>query len=323
MSSTTEKPEEFQNMKTNQIRVALLGGNGFLGHNVQLELGAAGIAYSVFSRKTGCDLLNLQNARQEIKAFRPTHIVNCAAHVGSVKFVSDYAADVVDQNMRILLNIYAIAQENADVVLINPIANCGYPGTLDHYVETEFWSGPIHSSVLSYGSTRRMIDVLSECYYAQYKILSANVIVPNMYGPFDSTDPMKTHALNALVIKFLRATESGSNEVEIWGTGRPVREWLFVKDCARVICLLLQSDQDVSSPVNIAQNHGWSVDEIAQAISSKVGYKGRIVKNLSFPDGSPKKIMDDRLFKDRFPDFEFTSFESGLDATVAYYRSVL
>jgi GDP-L-fucose synthase len=142
-------------------RVAVLGGTGFAGHNVRNELEGAGIAVGVFSRTSGCDLLDRPAAWAKLDAFRPTHLVNCAAIVGSVNYVSDFAADVVDVNMRIILNIYKLAQQMHEVVVVNPIANCAYPGVMDVYEEKGFWDGPIHPSVLSYGSTSARIPVMS------------------------------------------------------------------------------------------------------------------------------------------------------------------
>jgi nucleoside-diphosphate-sugar epimerase len=111
--------------------VAVLGGTGFAGHNVRNELEEAGITVGVFSRTTGCDLLDRPSAWAKLDAFRPTHLVNCAAVVGSVNYVTDFAADVVDVNMRIVLNIYKLAQQMHDVVVVNPIANCVvHPGVV-------------------------------------------------------------------------------------------------------------------------------------------------------------------------------------------------
>lgn len=305
------------------LRVAIVGGAGFAGHNVRNELNAAGIEAGVLSRANGCDLMDLPSAFEKLDQYHPTHIVNCAAHVGSVNYVRDFAADVVDHNLRMILNIYRIAQKMRDVIVVNPIANCAYPGVMDTYVESQLWSGPIHDSVLSYGSARRMIDALAQCYHWQYGVRSANVIVPNMYGPFDSTNPNKTHALNALVIKFVRAVKQGDDEVEVWGTGKPIREWLYVKDFARLVRRLIEGGGDLLQPVNLAQNHGLTVDELVAIISEKTAFDGHVRKNTAYPDGSPKKVMNDTLFRKRFPDFEFTPFEVGLKETIDYYRSIL
>ena len=148
-------------------------------------------------------------------------------------------------------------------------------------------------------------------------------LVPNMYGPFDSTNPNKTHALNALVIKFVKACKYNLPEVEVWGTGKPIREWLYVKDFARMVRRIIESKEDLLSPVNIAQNYGLSVDELVQIINETLNYTGQITKNLKYPDGSPKKVMNDHLFRQRFPDFRFTPLGDGLAETIEYYHAIL
>lgn len=304
-------------------RVALLGGTGFAGINIRNLLESAGVDVAVFSRTTGCDLLDLPTAWAKLDAFHPDYIVNCAALVGSINYVADFAADVVDVNMRIILNTYKIAQQMRQVVVVNPIANCGYPGVMDHYEEDGFWDGPIHPTVLSYGSTRRMMWVLSKCYFEQYGVRSANLIVPNMYGPYDSTNPNKTHALNALIIKFVKAVKYNLPEVEIWGTGKPIREWLYVRDFAEMVLRVVHRGELFIDPVNIAQNRGETVNELVAIIRSKVGYQGEIRYNTKYQDGSPKKVMDDKLFRQKFPDFQFTPLDEGIAHTIDYYREIL
>jgi len=304
-------------------RVAILGGTGFAGLNVRNRLENDGNVVSVFSRTTGCDLLDLPAAWAKLDAFHPDYIVNCAALVGSINYVTDFAADVVDVNMRIILNTYKIAQQMRQVVVINPIANCGYPGVMDHYTESGFWDGPIHPSVLSYGSTRRMMWVFSKCYFEQYGVRSANLIVPNMYGPFDSTNPNKTHALNALIIKFVKAVKYGEPEIEIWGTGKPIREWLYVRDFAQLVDQVINRNELFLDPINLAQNHGETVNELIGIIREKVHYNGKIIYNTKYQDGSPKKVMDDRLFRQKFPDFIFTQLEEGIGETIQYYQGIL
>src|SRR5438128_330548 len=132
-------------------KVLVLGATGFAGRNVWNLLKESGYEVSGLSRTSGCDLMDLPSAWRAIEPIRPDYLVNCAACVGSVNYVSDFAADVVDLNMRMLLNLYKVARQMHETVVINPIANCGYPGTLDSYAESDFWSGPVHPSVLSYG----------------------------------------------------------------------------------------------------------------------------------------------------------------------------
>ncbi len=118
-----------------------------------------------------------------------------------------------------------------------------------------------------------------------------------MYGPFDSADPNKTHALNALALKFARAVREGSMLVEVWGTGRPVREWLFVRDMARVVRQVMEDGVGWEVPVNIAQRQGFTVSELVELVRKAVGYDGAVVYNTGYGDGAPRKVMDDRRFR--------------------------
>src|SRR5690242_11613404 len=128
-------------MLQRNFRVAILGGTGFAGRNVRNELEEAGIEVGVFSRTSGCDLLDLPATWAKLDQFYPNFIVNCAALVGSVNYVTDFAADVADVNMRMLLNTYKIAQQMRDVVVINPVANCAFPGHMSEYKEESLWDG--------------------------------------------------------------------------------------------------------------------------------------------------------------------------------------
>lgn len=310
-------------MKDRTMRVAVLGGTGFVGRNLRNRLESEGHTVEVFSRTSGCDLLDLSVTWRNLDAFRPDFVVNCAALVGSINYVTDFAADVVDVNMRIILNTYKVAQQLRDVVVINPIANCAYPGVMDVYEEDRLWDGPIHPSVLSYGSTRRMMWVLAECYREQYGVRSVNLLVPNMYGPFDSINPNKTHALNALIIKFVRAVKFGHSTVDVWGTGKPIREWLYVKDFAGVVNSVIESGEEAIEPVNVAQGSGFTIDELVDLLRDITGYSGEVAHDLSYQDGSPKKVMDPTLFRRRFPEFEFTDIREGIGETIRYYDRVL
>lgn len=305
--------------------VVILGSTGFAGRNVWNELTARGYKVHSLSRTSGVDLFDLGSTWRTLEPIRPQFIINCAAHVGSVNYVGDFAADVVDDNLRMLLNIYKVAKQMRECIIINPLANCAFPPNVDVFNEADLWSGPLHPSVLSYGATRRIMDVLSRCYHQQYGVRSINLIVPNMYGPFDSINPNKTHALNALVIKFVRAVREAQPEVEVWGTGKPIREWLYVKDFARVVaeCIERPSELLHSSPVNIGQCDGKSVDELVGILKEGTGFQGQIRKNLAYPDGAARKVMSAVKFREVFPGFSFTPMRQGLRETIGYYSEIL
>jgi GDP-L-fucose synthase len=304
------------------MRIAVLGASGFAGKAVCEELKRGGYSVGRFSPSVnGFDLLDISAAAYKLEVFDPAYIVNCAAMVGSIDFVGRYGAQVLDVNTRMILNLYQAARD-LRCTIINPVANCGYPGWANNQVESEFENGPLHPTVEGYGFTRRLMLAAARANKAQYGIDTISLITPNMYGPGDSTDPDKTHALNALVIKFLLAERDGAPEVEIWGTGAPVREWLYVHDFAQLVRRSIETGPR-NMPVNLAQNGGCTITEIAGMVCNIVGYRGNIYYNHARPDGSARKVMDNGLFLRKFPGFDFTPLEAGIVETIGYYREVL
>jgi GDP-L-fucose synthase len=307
------------------MNIVLLGHTGFVGRNVAEVLTENGIDYISTSRREGVDLRDPIQAIAFFEASQPDFIINCAAHVGSLNYVTQHAADVVLDNSRMILSMYeAIAKVCPKAIVINPIANCAYPAQTEIFSEEDWWNGHLHRSVLSYGSTRRLMWAVGESFQMQYGITSISLLVPNMYGPFDSTDPNKAHALNALVSKFVKAKRNDQKEIEVWGTGYAIREWLYAKDFGQLVLEIIRVPDrlGLAEPLNVAQEFGLSVRELVAVIKSAFNYKGEIKWDDTKPDGAPRKVMDDRRFRKVFPDFEFTPLLKGVGNTIQYYESI-
>jgi GDP-L-fucose synthase len=305
--------------------ILLLGATGFVGQNVARELKNRNIPFSATSLSKGCDLRRPEQAQELIKETAPGMVINCAAHVGSLNYVTKQAAAVVMDNTRMLLNLYeALSIHQPGAIVINPVANCAYPAKADTFKEDQWWDGHLHRSVLSYGSTRRFMWSLGESFDMQFGIRSIYLLVPNMYGAFDSTNPDKAHALNALISKFVKADKERKEELEVWGTGIAIREWLYANDFARILTRIIENPDMVglTEPVNIARNFGLSVKELVHIINQRFDNKFKINWNHNMPDGAPKKVMDDARFKKVFPDFQFTDFGKGISETISYYQSI-
>jgi len=307
------------------MKILVLGGSGFVGKNTLAELNKQNIKIISPVREKDYDLLDIKSLTNLLVKQKFDAIINLAAKVGSLNYVTQIAANIFDVNMRMLLNIYkAIQETNSKAILLNPIANCSYPGNIEFYREEDFWEGKVHQSVYAYGNTRRMITVLSDCYRMQYGMRSINLIVPNMYGLFDSVDPNKAHALNALVGKFVKAKKEKLDKVEVWGSGIAIREWLYAKDFGKIIIEIIKNPSSLGydEPFNVGQNFGLSIRELVEIIMKKVGYNGLVNWNREMPDGALRKVMDDTRFRKVFPNFQFTKFEIGLEETVKYYESI-
>lgn len=307
------------------MRALILGGHGFIGKNLSQYL-KDHTSYKIFplSRRDGLDLSDQKLILKFFKDIKPDIIFNCAAHVGGLHYVSGLPAEVLHDNLEMELNIYkTISLACLQTHVINPISNCAYPGEDNIFFEKNWLHGDVHPSVYPYGHAKRMLYVLSVCYAKQFNIKTTNLLIPNAFGPGDRQDPNKVHALNGMIIRMLHAWNKGLSSFDIWGTGKPIREWIYVEDVAKIMTWAAQSTRIGLEPINAAQSTGYSIKETAKMIAKSIGFKGRIQFNTSLQDGAPKKIMDNTIFKSIFPDFKFINHYEGISRTVSYYKSIL
>lgn len=305
-------------------KILVLGGSGFLGQHVVKLLKETNYEVFSLSRRDGADIRILDDFIKRLEKINPDVIINCAAHVGGIHYVAQYAADVIDDNMRIVLNIYKGVEEACpQAKIINPISNCSYPGEANTHYEPDWEKGPVHDSVLAYASVRRMIYAVSECYRKQHGLKTVNWLIANAYGPGDYTDPNKVHALNGIIIRMIQAQKNQDKQFEIWGSGKPVREWVYVGDAARILVESVDKIEEQVYPVNLAQNKAYSITEIAKMAAEIMGYDVEFFFNTKYADGAPFKILDDRKFREKYSDFKFTPLEEGIKNTINYYKSVI
>jgi GDP-L-fucose synthase len=306
------------------MKILILGGHGFIGSKISNTLSKIGHDVLPISRKNGVDLTNYSSTKKCFNEFNPEIIINCAANVGSLHYVTNYPADVILENIQMTLNMYKAAKEVCpNAKFINPIANCSYPSDTEIQKESEWLKEEVHESVFAYGYSKRFIYIIAKCYKKQYEINSINFIVPNAFGPGDSIDPQKTHALNGIIIRMIQAKKRGDTEFEIWGTGSPIREWVYIDDVVNILMKGLNTKENLIYPVNLAQNKGFSIKQSTELIAKEIGFEGKIIFNTNYQDGAKKKILDDKQFRKLFPDFKFHNHKKGITETIKYYKTIL
>ena len=302
------------------MKVLILGSTGFIGNNLLKRLSKENLVIKTAERSSGTDLRIYEEMYNLINKNKPDIIYNLASHGGSVHYVKKNSGVVFHDNVQMALNLYrAVSEIDTKIKIIQPFSNCSYPGTSNIQKEEEWLDGDVHSSVFSFGNSKRSIFYLSKCFNEQYGIRSVNILFPNTYGPGDSMDPNHTHALNGMIIRMLEAQSKGEDKFVVWGTGSPIREWAYIDDFVEILFHALKIDGQ-EYPINMGQNKGYSIKESAILIKKACCFEGDIVFDTSYKDGDPIKILSDKQFNEKFVDFSFYDHYEGILNTVKYYK---
>ena len=298
--------------------ILVTGATGFLGKRVCRQLDAAGLPHVKTSLSMGLDLRDASATSDFLAQVKPRQILNCAAFVGGIQFGYKHPAELFQNNLRMTLSLLEAAATHQVQRVVNPISNCAYPGQASLFKESEFWDGPLHESVMVYGFVRKASWIGSWAFAKQHGLDVLNIILSNMYGPEDHFEEERSHALGALIMKIVRAHRTGEPRVVVWGSGKPVREWLHVDDGAEAMVRGLQVAATVE-PVNIGVGKGISVLDMALLIKEMVGYQGELVLDTSKPDGAPYKTVDGSHGAALFGWQPGRSFRQGVRDTVDWY----
>lgn len=300
-------------------KLLVLGANGFLGKNVS-ELLSKDDRYDLLflNGKEDLDLTKQDNLEKYLASNTVDYVINCAAFVGGIAYGYDYPADLLTKNSTMALNIYNSCYKNNIKFLINPISNCAYPENQELYEEKNFWNGKPHDSVFEYGFSKKLFTALGQAFYKEYKFNSANIVLSNMYGPHDHFDEKKSHALGALIKKIYIAKIENLDTVQIWGTGKPIREWLYVEDGAKALVKSLDLEPNYYF-FNVGVNKGISILDMALIISNYLNWKGKFEFDLTKPDGAFEKRVLGRLTEKYLNWLPETTLEAGIKTTIDWY----
>src|SRR3954454_24058280 len=273
-------------------RVTVTGGAGFLGQHLVRRLESFGAKVYV-PRRRDYNLTTLDACLRCLLEHPCDLLFHAAAYYGGIGINVTEPARLYYTNLVMGANLMEAARlaEVGKFVAIGTA--CSYPGYLEgHLKEDDLWAGPCHASVVNYGLTKKMMAVQALAYQKQYGLDSIHLILTNLYGPGDSYNPDRSHVVAALVRKFVEAEMAGAASVEVWGSGRPIREFLYVEDCADAIVLAAESYDDAATPLNLGTGIGTSIRELSESTHEVSGFKGQMVWNTDKPDGAPVKVLD-------------------------------
>ena len=303
-------------------RVTVTGGAGFLGQHLVKRFQTLGAEVFV-PRQKDYNLTALDACMRCVLEHPCDVLVHAAAYYGGIGINVNEPANLYYRNLVMGANLMEAARLAKVGKVVNVGTACSYPGYLEgHLKEADLWSGPCHASVVNYGLTKKMLAVQGLAYKKQFGLDSIHLILTNLYGPGDSYNPERSHVVAALVRKWVEACEAKAPSVEVWGTGKAVREFIYVEDCADAIVLAAETYNDVSLPLNIGTGIGTSIKQLAETIHEVSGYKGKMTWNTDKPDGALLKVLDVTRMKQALDGWAPpTDLKSGLARTIAWYRT--
>ncbi len=303
-------------------RVTVTGGAGFLGQHLVRRLEQYGAQVYV-PRKRDYDLTSLDAGLRCLLEHPCDVLFHAAAYYGGIGINVNEPAKLYYQNLVMGANLMEAARLTKVDKVVNIGTACSYPGYLEgHLKEQDLWSGPCHASVVNYGLTKKMLAVQGQAYKTQYGLKSIHLILTNLYGPGDSYNPERSHVVAALVRKWVEAVQNKAPAVEVWGTGKAIREFIYVEDCADAIVLAAEVYDDASMPLNLGTGIGTSIRELAETIHDVSGFSGKMTWNTDKPDGAPLKVLDVTRMKQVLDGWTPpTSLRDGLTKTIAWYQA--
>lgn len=303
------------------MTILVTGATGFLGKRVCRKLEEHGVTFEKTSKSMGVDLRDQVATRDLFERLKPTTVLNCASFVGGITYGYKHPADLFRNNLMMNVSLMEAAVTAKVGRIVNPVSNCVYPGEKTLFKEAEIWDGPMHESVMVYGFVRKAWLLGEWAYRRQGGLDILNLVLSNMYGPEDHFEAERSHALGALVMKFVEAKVSGAPFVDVWGTGKPVREWLYVDDGAEAMVRGIDA-VSTEGPVNVGVAEGVSVIDLAKRIKDVVGYKGEIKLSPDKPDGAPYKTVEGSRGEKLLGWKPTTSLDVGIRETVKWYLSM-
>lgn len=298
--------------------ILVVGGDGFLGYNILEQLHTL---TDSFPCQSSGDYTDYGVVLEEFSLHNPDYIINCAGQNGGVGYQKPF--DIFDLNTSIPLNILRAAAECKVKKVLLPVASCAYDGDLAEdglLPSASFLRGRPHESVEAHGYAKRNTQLACKFARDQFGLCAVTVCPPTLFGPRDRYDPDRSKIMAGMVKRFADAADQGLSEVTCWGTGKPLREFLFVEDAALLLLQALLAYDDSSQPLNLGGQFEFSIKDVAEMVAEEAGYRGSIQWDKEKPDGQMRKRLNTGRMNEYLGHQEFSDFRESLRTTIAAYR---
>lgn len=289
-------------------KLLVTGGRGLVGSaiNADVKLGRE------------FNLINSIETDQAFKMHNPTHVIHCAGKVGGVGGNMNFKGDYFYDNLMINTNVIESARKSGVKNLVCFLSTCVFPDKVEYpLTEAKVHLGVPHDSNYPYAYAKRMADIQIRAYREQYGINYTSVIPTNIYGPNDNFSLEHGHVMPMLIHKLYKAKRDGT-DFTVWGSGKPLREFIYSKDIARLAEWAVRNYNE-TEPIIFGTSEEVSIKDMVDLLIQEFNFKGKVIFDKDKPEGQFRKPSDNSKLKSYLPDFEFTPFEQGIKETVKWF----
>ena len=271
-------------------RIYVAGHRGLVGSAIVRNLEANGFTNIITRTHAELDLTNQADVRKFFEEERPEYVFLAAAKVGGIHANNTYPADFIYDNLMIQNNVIKAAHDFKVTKLLFLGSTCIYPKMAPQPIKEKYLlTGALEETNEAYAVAKIAGLEMCKFFKRQYGDNFISCMPTNLYGPNDNFDLKSSHVLPALIRKFHEAKVNGAETVEVWGTGTPLREFIYVDDMAAA-CVFLMENYDGEQHVNIGTGEEVSIRQLAETVKEVVGFEGELVFNTDMPDGTPRKL---------------------------------
>ena len=303
------------------MKVIVFGSNGLVGSSISRVLETSNkVDKLIKSKRLELDLFNNDDVKQFVKDQKPDVIINAAAKVGGIHANNTKRSEFILENLKINMNILESCIEMPNIKIINLGSSCIYPLNAKNPIkESEFMNGKLEPTNSPYAMAKLSAIEIGRSMSKQFGHQILNLMPTNLYGPNDYFSDLDSHVIPALIHRMQKTIEAGENEFIVWGSGSPLREFLYVDDLSNFINFII--DKEIKNDlINVGSGQEISIKNLAILIKDLMDFKGDIVFDSSKPDGNPRKLLDSSLLN-KLGWNEFTDLRSGLKNTIQWYKS--
>ncbi len=301
-----------------ESKIYVAGHRGMVGSAIVRKLTELGYTNIITAPKNKLNLLDQSEVDNFFQKQQPEYVFLAAAKVGGIKANNDKKADFIYENIMIQSHVIKASKDYNVKKLLFLGSSCIYPKFSEQPIKEEYLlTGSLEPTNDAYAIAKIAGIKMCQSFNQQYGTNYISVMPTNLYGPNDNYDLNNSHVLPAMIRKFHEAKLEGKDKVEIWGTGTPKREFLYVDDLADA-CIHLMLNYNNSEIVNIGTGQDVTIAELAVGIKNIVGFEGDIYFNTEMPDGTPRKLLDVSKLKGLGWSYK-TSLKEGIEKTYADY----